>query len=166
MRGSYAVVDGLIRDHLSVRILRQRLPLNLKGRTYIPNQVRHLLGVTRTDDRVKHTTSMTRLQDVQSPPHVALAQSNQTVNGIGLNLDLFLLNDEIDQLPDIGLLERAKSESRASRKQGWRQLVGVIRDDAESGVCCVFLHDPSERHLCHGRHGIRFVQHDELETAQ
>ena len=62
---------------------------------------------------------MTRLQDVQSPPHVAFAQSDQTIHGIRLNLDLLLLNDQIDQLSNIGLLQRAESEPRASRKQGW-----------------------------------------------
>lgn len=160
MWGSYAVVDRIIRDHLSVRVLRQRLPLDLKRRTYI-----ELYQTSPRRCWSQHTTGMTRLEDVQSPPHVAFAQPDQTVNGIRLNLDLFLLNDKIDQLSNISLLERTESESRASRKQGWRQLVGVICNDAEPGIGCIFLHDPSERHLRHGRHGIGLVQHDELETA-
>jgi hypothetical protein len=40
--------------------------------------------------------------------------------------------------------------------------MGVVRDDAESGVGSVFLHDSSESHLCGGRHGVGFIEDDEL----
>jgi hypothetical protein len=40
--------------------------------------------------------------------------------------------------------------------------MGVVRDDAESGVGGVFLHDSPESHLCGGGHGVGFVEDDEL----
>ena len=42
----------------------------------------------------------------------------------------------------------------------------VIGNNAESGVGGVFLHDPSQRHLSDGSHGVGFVEDNELEAAE
>jgi len=41
--------------------------------------------------------------------------------------------------------------------------VGVIRNDAEAGVGCVFLHNPAKSHLGGRSHGVGFVEDDEFE---
>ena len=41
----------------------------------------------------------------------------------------------------------------------------VIGNDAKASVGGVFLHDPSQCHLCDGRHGIGFIQHNKLEAC-
>lgn len=44
--------------------------------------------------------------------------------------------------------------------------MGVVGNDTESGVGCVFLYDPSQRHLGYRCHSICFVQDNELEDTQ
>ena len=42
----------------------------------------------------------------------------------------------------------------------------VVGDDAEARVGCVFLHDAPQRHLRGRRHGVGFVEDDELVRAE
>lgn len=42
----------------------------------------------------------------------------------------------------------------------------VVGYNTESCICCVFLHDTSQSHLSGRRHGIRFVEDDQLEASQ
>ena len=62
----------------------------------------------------EHTTSVTRLQHVQCAPHIPFTEPDQAVNCIGLDVHGFLLDHEIDQLPDIRLFQRAEAEPCAS----------------------------------------------------
>lgn len=109
---------------------------------------------------------MTRLQHVQRPPHVALAELDQAVHRLGLYPHMLLLDDLVDQRPDVRLLQRAEPEARTSRQQGRRQLVCVVGDDAEPGVGGVLLHDAAERHLRGRGHGVRFIEDDQLEGPE
>lgn len=112
-----------------------------------------------------HTTRMTRLQHVQRASHIALAQLHQTIYRSRQYLDILLLNHQVDQHPDIRLLERTEPEPRAARQQRGRQLVRVVCDDAEARVGRVLFHDAAERHLRGRRHGVGFVEDDQLEGA-
>ncbi len=42
----------------------------------------------------------------------------------------------------------------------------IVGDDAKAGVGGILLHDATERHLCGGSHGIRFVEDDEFVVAE
>ncbi len=105
---------------------------------------------------------MTSLQDIQSPSHIPFTQRHEGIHGFGSDLDSFPLNHLLDQAPDIGFFQGTESKACTSRQQRWRKFVGVVRDDTESGVGRVFLHDSSEGHLRRGRHGVGFVEDDEF----
>lgn len=42
----------------------------------------------------------------------------------------------------------------------------VIRNDTKPRIRRVFLHDPSQRHLCRRSHSIRLIQDNQLERAK
>lgn len=73
--------------------------------------------------------------------------------------------DTVDQRPYVWFFERAEPESCTPRKQGGREFMGVISDNAEPSVGGVFLHDPSQRHLSRRSHGVRLIKDDKLEGA-
>jgi len=103
------------------------------------------------------------LEHVEGATHIAPAQLHKRVGGIGKDLDVLFPNDLVHQHPDIGFLERAEPETSAPGQQGGRQLVGVVGNDAESGVDRVLFHDAAESHLRRVGHGIGLVENDELE---
>lgn len=107
---------------------------------------------------------MASLKNVQCPSHVTLAKSHEAIHGLGLDSDLFFLNDLVDEDPDIGLFKRTEPEPRAPGKKCRRELVGVVGNDAESSVGCIAFHNSAQGHLSCGRHRIGFVQDDQFET--
>lgn len=108
---------------------------------------------------------MARLQDVQGPTHIALAEAHQRLGRLWHDFDVLLLNDLVYQHPNILLLQRAEAETRAPGKQGRAELVGVVGNDAEARVGRVFFHNPAERHLRRVCHGISLVKNDELKPS-
>ena len=71
----------------------------------------------------------------------------------------------VDKAPDILLSERTESESGAPGEEGWRELVGVISDNAEASIGREFLHNSSQSHLRCRCHGISLVEDDEFKPA-
>jgi hypothetical protein len=111
------------------------------------------------------TACMTGLKHVQSTSHVTFAQRNQTIHRLGLDADLLLLDDLVNQNPDIGLLEWTEPESRTSRQERWGELMCIVGDDAEPRVCRVALHDTAKGHLGGGCHGVCLIENDQLEAG-
>lgn len=62
-------------------------------------------------------------------------------------------------------MERREAEARTAREERGGEFVCVVGDDAEAGIGCVFLHDAAEGHLRGGRHGVGFVEDDQLKAC-
>lgn len=105
---------------------------------------------------------MASLQNVQAAAHVSFAELDKGVGGFGCDVHAFFLDHLVHQSPNIRLFQRTESKPRTSRQQCWGEFVSVVRDDAESRVGGIFLHDPSERHLCGRGHSVGFVEDDEF----
>ncbi len=63
-----------------------------------------------------HTACMTRLKHVQSSSHISFAQPYQATDRIRLYVDLFLLDHNIDQLPNVWLFQGTEPEPRTPGK--------------------------------------------------
>ena len=44
--------------------------------------------------------------------------------------------------------------------------MGIVCNEAESGVCCISLYYPTQSHLCSGGHGVCFIENDEFESTK
>lgn len=108
---------------------------------------------------------MACLQHVEGAAHVALAQLDKGIHGLGANLDGLVVDNLDDELADVGLLEGAEAEARAAAEQRGAELVGVVGNDAEARVGRVLFHDAAQRHLRRVGHGVCFVEDDELEAG-
>ena len=64
------------------------------------------------------TACVACLQDVQSAPHIALAESDEAVYRVWGDADGFFLDDFIDKTADVGFFEGAEAEARAAREYG------------------------------------------------
>lgn len=108
------------------------------------------------------TASMTSLKHIQRPPHVPLGQFRQRLRSLLRNIHRLLLHNPIHQHPNIPLLQRTKPKPCAPRQQRRRQLMRIIRNNAEPRVGRVLLHDPPQRHLRRRRHRVRLIQDDQF----
>ena len=120
----------------------------------------------RATHRQRPGAGVARLQHVQGTAHVALRQVHQRVDRVCGNIDALRGNNEVDDAPDVVGFERGEAEARAAGEQRGGQFVRVVGDDAEARVGGVLFHDAAERHLRRGRHGVGFVEDDELEAAE
>ncbi len=62
--------------------------------------------------QVTLTRSVAGLQDVQGSPHVALAQLDEGIHGLGYYLDALFFDYLVDEHSDVLLLEGAEAEAR------------------------------------------------------
>ena len=112
------------------------------------------------------TACVACLQDVERAAHVAFAETDEALNRVFVDGDAFLRDHAVDEVPDVGVFERAEAEARAAGEKGGGELVRVVGDDAEARVGRVFLHYAPQRHLRRRCHRVRFVQDYEFVRAQ
>jgi len=98
-------------------------------------------------ERKRLTARVTCLENIESASHISFRKLHKCIGGFRGDVDFLLLDDLVHQDPDILLLQRTEPEPRTSRQQRWAQLMRVIRNEAESRIGRVLLHDPSECHL-------------------
>jgi hypothetical protein len=85
--------------------------------------------------------SITNLQHVQHFSHIARGKLNDCLDSTIVNIYILLLDYLIELGANVRISKWPEAEFRATRLNGWDDLVHMVANQTESRILCVFLDD-------------------------